>query len=338
MKKRIFCLILVAVLAASALCVFAACDGNNVTLPDDSGAQVDHEDNQLAFATSRGHGLGIRKVATDPNNAQSVTLVATAEPAGMTDVVLTWDIAWKNASSTWASGKSVESYVTLSASGMQATLNCLQAFGEQIVVTVTSVDNPNATASCTLDYRKRATVSVKFTDNSGNAITLDETYSANGSSLAKLVSGKAYTVAVDVTEGVGTIGSYTVVKSFGGFVDGFLGKIGLTDPNSCMNPNYQFSQINAGSKQTSLTIDRDQISSWLEFDDWAFDNDKDSEITSQAISRIYSYGTNGHLGRWRVVVNDENGDEALNMDFYFAIDVSSIRVSNITLNTDKIEF
>ena len=76
-------------------------------------------DDNLAFAPIKGQGLSIRRVATNPSNAQSVTLVATTEPADMQDVVLKWSIAWKNASSSWATGKAVSDYVEMSANGLQ---------------------------------------------------------------------------------------------------------------------------------------------------------------------------------------------------------------------------
>ena len=40
---------------------------------------------------------------------------------------------------------------------MTANVECLQAFGEQIEVTVTSRENAKATASCTVDYARRIT-------------------------------------------------------------------------------------------------------------------------------------------------------------------------------------
>ncbi len=88
-------------------------------------------------------------------NGSDCTLTATVEPADATVKDVTWSIAWKNASSSWASGKNVNDYVTLASDGMTATVTNNAAFGEQAVITVRSDSNPDVYASCTVDYAKR---------------------------------------------------------------------------------------------------------------------------------------------------------------------------------------
>jgi len=86
------------------------------------------------------------------------TLTASITPENATDKTVDWAVAFVNPSSTWASGKTITDYATItpaSDGALTATLVCLQAFGEQIKVTVTSRSNVSATASCTLDYVKR---------------------------------------------------------------------------------------------------------------------------------------------------------------------------------------
>lgn len=88
------------------------------------------------------------------------TITATVEPAETTNKAVDWSIAWTNAESSWASGKTVTDYVTVtpSASGsLTATVECKQAFGEQVIVTCTSRDNSELTATCTVDYMKKIT-------------------------------------------------------------------------------------------------------------------------------------------------------------------------------------
>ena len=85
-------------------------------------------------------------------------LTATITPAEATNKKVDWTVAWKNPSSTWASGKTVTSYVTVTATSdgaLTANVSCLQAFGEQVIVKCTSRDNTDISASCTLDYVKR---------------------------------------------------------------------------------------------------------------------------------------------------------------------------------------
>lgn len=96
--------------------------------------------------------LGARRAAQTPAGENTYELTATINPVTAVYKVVTWDVAWKDASSAWATGKTVTDYVTVTPNGLKATVTCLQAFGEQVVVTVTSNDNTSATASCNVDY------------------------------------------------------------------------------------------------------------------------------------------------------------------------------------------
>lgn len=85
-------------------------------------------------------------------------LTATVTPSSATDTKVDWSIAWKNPSSAWASGKTVTNYVTVKATSngaLTANVTCLQAFGEQIIITVSVRDNANIKATCTVDYKQR---------------------------------------------------------------------------------------------------------------------------------------------------------------------------------------
>lgn len=86
------------------------------------------------------------------------TLTVEFNPTIATDKRVTWSIGFANPSSAWASGKDVNDYVTLTPeenNGPSATLECKQAFGEQIIVTVTSMENSAATDTATVDYARR---------------------------------------------------------------------------------------------------------------------------------------------------------------------------------------
>ena len=96
------------------------------------------------------------------------TLTATITPADAANKTVDWSVAFVNPSSSWANGKKVTDYVTVtptSDGALTATVECKQAFGEQIKVTVTSNDNPEKSASCTVDYSQKVTgVSVSIGD------------------------------------------------------------------------------------------------------------------------------------------------------------------------------
>ncbi|MDE7181496.1 MAG: hypothetical protein K2O41_00505 [Clostridia bacterium] len=83
-------------------------------------------------------------------------LTAELEPANLEDKTVNWSVAWKNSSSTWASGKTVTDYVRIvptSDGALTANAECLQAFAEQVIITVTPRKGfEDVTATCTADY------------------------------------------------------------------------------------------------------------------------------------------------------------------------------------------
>lgn len=98
--------------------------------------------------------------AAQAETYDSVTLTATVKPDSAADKTVDWAVAFVNPSSEWATGKTVTDYVTVTPSSdgsTTATVKCLQPFGEQIKITVTSRMNTEATASCTVDFAARPT-------------------------------------------------------------------------------------------------------------------------------------------------------------------------------------
>lgn len=159
-------------------------------------------------------------------SSSPITLEATITPDTATDKSVTWSVAFVNPSSEWATDKTVTDYVSVSSSGLTCTVTCHQAFGEQIKITVTSNDNPEATDSCVVDYLKRIE-DVTFTLSNGVSVKeRDELHSPNedfgGSDTnpdywATEVdwtfdgNGETLTYDIDVIEGVGTVsGNYSV--------------------------------------------------------------------------------------------------------------------------------
>lgn len=91
-------------------------------------------------------------------------LTATVEPADADEQELEWLLDFANPASSWASGKVATDFVNVAPTSdtKNATVTCLGAFGEPIVITVRSKDNPEATATCTCDYVKRVNM-ITFT-------------------------------------------------------------------------------------------------------------------------------------------------------------------------------
>lgn len=106
---------------------------------------------------------GIRLMATELSETESgnsYAVTATIEPAGALQKA-DWSLAWANGSSSWASGKTVTDYVTVSTSedgGLTATVTLVKPFSEQIILTAAARGNSSKTAICTVDYRQRLIV------------------------------------------------------------------------------------------------------------------------------------------------------------------------------------
>lgn len=94
----------------------------------------------------------------DPQADTAYRLTATVSPENADDKTVEWALAWKNGASSWAAGKSVTDYGTVTStdeSGATANFVCKQGFAEQMVITATSRDNKKAKGTLTVDYRKR---------------------------------------------------------------------------------------------------------------------------------------------------------------------------------------
>ena len=86
------------------------------------------------------------------------TLTATITPTTATDKSVSWSVAWVNDSSSFASGKNVNDYVTITPTAdgsATANISCLQAFGEQILITASARANSDISATATVDYVKK---------------------------------------------------------------------------------------------------------------------------------------------------------------------------------------
>lgn len=152
------------------------------------------------------------------------TLTATIEPSDATNRSVDYTAAWKNANSTWAKGKDVADYVTVqqaSEGSLNATVTCLQAFGEQVIITCTVTDNIDLKATCTVDYLRKplgANLNIAVTGAYSGAEEWNFNYAAQNASvdfpLLKNVSSFDQDWVfgwcnVSATGGMGTCGNYS---------------------------------------------------------------------------------------------------------------------------------
>ena len=76
------------------------------------------------------------------------------------DKSIDWSVRWKDAQASFAQGKTVTDYLTVtptSDGALTATVKVVKDFGAQIEVVATSSDNPSKSAVCLFDYVKKIT-------------------------------------------------------------------------------------------------------------------------------------------------------------------------------------
>ena len=176
--------------------------------PDDNEEQNPQGEASIENGESAGIRLMAMKIPVAEYKTYGVsvqaetayTVTATVYPADAVNKKVDWSVAFANASSTWASGKKVTDYVTVTPSSdgaLTAVIQNVAAFGEQIIVKTTSRDNAEAYATLNVEYLQRTT---------GYTLTLnDKTYSTTGT--------KTNSVTPDFSVGKGCNVNLVVNKS-----------------------------------------------------------------------------------------------------------------------------
>lgn len=211
--------LLVLVIAGTAALVGVLSDGFknwDKFKPDEEQTEQTEEtaDNGGAIiGESVGSGVKVMSAKIAPENyaangvsAQAetaYTLTATVLPEKASNKAVDWTVSFVNPSSAWATGKTVTDYVTVTPTAdgaLTANVECLQAFGEQIKVTVTSRNNAEATATCLVDYAERVAGYTLTLTNGGVTISSsDPEYTVTGNSSVSISKGE-YTKTVGTVE------------------------------------------------------------------------------------------------------------------------------------------
>lgn len=168
MKKSVLSIISVLILVVALLCVCVGCQtiGNIKDKAEEIYDDINESlksDSNMVIGESRAHGMRLNsaRIAEEdfddygisPLSDSAYTLTATVEPANADDKRVEWTVGVASGSNNIT----VSDYITLSANGLTATITCLQPFNRQFKVTVTSIDNSEVSASCTLDYVEKLT-------------------------------------------------------------------------------------------------------------------------------------------------------------------------------------
>ena len=211
--------LLVLVIAGTAALVGVLSDGFknwDKFKPDEEQTEQTEEtaDNGGAIiGESVGSGVKVMSAKIAPENyaangvsAQAetaYTLTATVLPEKASNKAVDWTVSFVNPSSAWATGKTVTDYVTVTPTAdgaLTANVECLQAFDEQIKVTVTSRNNADATATCLVDYAERVSGYTLTLSNGGVTISSsDPEYTVTGNSSVSISKGE-YTKTVGTVE------------------------------------------------------------------------------------------------------------------------------------------
>lgn len=216
----------------------------------------------------------------------SYTITATIQPASALQKA-NWSVSWKNGGSSWATGKNVTDYVTIrptSDGALTATLNCVKAFSEQVVLTVSAAANEDKKATCTVDYQQRLNV---------NSLSLGGTALSTDTGNFKAQYGKTHLMEIDYNFSDGTIpylgkvGEYNEFVCAGiAFTDEFIAAYNAGN-GSLEDITRKMKRVNASSEY--------QHTREVEFTDGAYGN--------TVFYGLFGYFNDAKMAAFRAAVN-----------------------------------
>ena len=268
--------------------------------------------------------------------SETLTITATVSPDNSADNTgLDWSMAFKNPSSEWATGKTLSDYMTLTPSGEDAagsktvSVKCLKPFGEQIVITATSQDNPEVTASCTADFAQRVeSATLKFGDlsvNLGGDTNVKWELNPNGTGVGgatnvTMEKSDVYTLAEEFTYTVKAESSYTEDNQFTLNGEG----VSVTAPGDITESGLTF---NYALFETTQMMIFDRI------EDFVFDKATVSELIP-----YFSNITNGHVLNIRLTVTGAHSETEYTSKIMVVGYTNSSVISDIQVDTPNLVF
>ncbi len=272
-------------------------------------------------------------------NTNSYTLTATITPSNATNQSVDWSVAWNSASSTWASGKTVTDYVTVtpaSDGALTATVTCKKAFGEKIKITVTSRDNSTYSANCVCDYSKKVvgfTVqnysrtytntfdSFSFTEKTDNLTLTVTNYYFRYYGFQESLTYSDYTVDDTFTI------SYKSTINAG--YKSYLTAAGLTPKNDTIEGNFVWG--GAAFFYHSAALPNDTV-----IKNRSFCGFSDTQA-NQAVN-IAKQHTNVAAYNWTITCTGTNSTYTYSVPVYFAASSLTISATGVSLNNSSFLF
>ena len=139
----------------------------------------------------------------DEEEPISAIISANITPSNAANKEVDWTVEFINEESEWANDKEVTEYLTVTPfedGSLTATVSCYQPFGEQIKITAISRDNPDAFASCVVEFKQQFT-------------GIELSVSQEGKTPAVNNNSKTGTVIADFNNEAPLVVSYTYLKS-----------------------------------------------------------------------------------------------------------------------------
>ena len=250
---------------------------------EEQGEETGEEQEQGGMLIEEGENSGVTlmsaKIAAadydeygvSPMAESAQLLTATLEPADASYTTAVWSVAFANAESEWASGKTVTDYVTVSPTeenALTATVENLQAFGEQIIVTLSVSGAGTVSATCTVDYAQRvdeSTVSLFF----GSERILQGPYVLGDSyavqfGIESSIEYEQYLRGGEMKANYSTFDTYTLADEFtvtctisspvaaGSQLWGEYGDVSFYYPEGSPDSLYAFNYYNGGVAENGL--------------------------------------------------------------------------------------
>ena len=273
---------------------------------------------------------------TVDNGSETLTITATVFPDNSADNTgLDWSMAFKTPTSAWATGKTLSDYMTLTPSGTDVagsktvSVKCLKPFGEQIVITATSQDNPEVTASCTADFAQRVeSATLKFGDlnvNLGGDTNVKWELNPNGTGVGGVTNvtmekSDVYTLTEDFTYTVTAESSFTEENQFTLNGEG----VTVTAPGDITESGLTFDYA-LFDKMHLMIVDR--------FEDFYF-----YQATVSELIPYFSNITNGHVLNIRLTVTGAHSEAEYTSKIMVVGYTNSSTVSEVQFDTPNLVF